>query len=341
MIHPVLFLSMIIAVAAQTGQTGQKEPSSEARPPAFKWLAASGETAGVRLETHKLDTISPTQYGSAAEAEKETVPIGTVGTRTTTRVFDTDPNGARVLVETVVEEIRNLAGGRTEAVRTVSRRDANGRMPVVGKYTQETTLTGTDSYQTRLTVQLAGSPGGALVPVEQVVQTERTKSPNETEIDRTQLVLGANATWVTRERRNSATKKSGSQVSTDEAVYSPDANGNLQLSTRIASREWKDSRENEQREITTYRSDLAGRLTLDNRVQLSRENLGGGAQQTTQIVNGANPAAPSEGMRLIQKIIETIQPSGPDAIERSVSMLNHDLNGQTQTVYTLRTVTIK
>ena len=44
---------------------GQKEP--ETKPPAFKWLAASGETSGIRLGTHNLELISVPQQAPASE----------------------------------------------------------------------------------------------------------------------------------------------------------------------------------------------------------------------------------------------------------------------------------
>jgi|WetSurMetagenome_2_1015567.scaffolds.fasta_scaffold21647_2 hypothetical protein len=315
---------------------GQKEP--EAKPPAFRWLSASGEAAPVRLADHKLGLISISRQGSAAEAESETVPLGNGNTRKTTRTYIADPNGARVLVEAAIEEIHNFPGGRTEAVRTVSQRDINGRMAIVGKYQQETMPSGADSYQTTMTVQLAGPQGGALAPAEQVIQIERAKGSKEIEIDRTQLAPNAIGGWVTKERRSSNTQISSNQLSTEETVYSPDADGHLRLNARLSSQEWKDARGNEQREITTYRSDLQGRLNLDNRIQISREGLAGGAQQTTQATNEINPAAPSEGLRLTQKIVETIRPSSPNATERNVTVMNPDLNGQIQTIYTLRTI---
>ena len=311
------------------------------KPPAFKWLSTSGEASGVRLETHKLQTISISQYGSAAEAETETVPLGSGGKKTTTRVYDTDANGKRALVETVVEEIRDLPGGRTEATKTVSRPDMNGRTSVVLKYTQEVIPSGANSFQIQFTIQSAGSQGGALVTTEKLIQNEVQKGPNESEIDRISMVPGPNAAWVTRERRISTNKKNGAQSNADEVVYSPDTNGKLQVKNRITSREWTDAPGKESREITTLVSDLSGRLILDNRIHLTREKTDADEQQTTQTVTGPNPAAPSSGNRVIEKITETIRPAGSGATERYVPVLNPDLNGNNQTTYTLRTTQIK
>ena len=327
----VFLILMTIAAPAQ----------DKAKPPEFKWLATSGETSGVRLETHKLQTISIAQYGSAAEAETETVPLGSDGKKTTTRVYGTDANGRRVLVESVVEEIRNLAGGRTEATKTVSRPDMNGRTSVVSKYTQDVIPSGANSYQIQFTIQAAGSQGGALVTTEKLIQNEVQKDPNESEIDRISMVPGPNAAWVTRERRISTNRKNGTQSSADEVVYNPDTGGKLQVSRRLTSREWSDAPDKDSREITTMVSDLSGRLVLDNQIQLTRQKVGADEQQTTQTVTGPNPAAPSAGNRIIEKIIETIRPSGPGATERNVTVLNPDLNGKAQTVLTLRTTQVK
>ncbi|NWG14540.1 MAG: hypothetical protein HXY20_13520, partial [Acidobacteria bacterium] len=113
---PLMFGPLLSQSPQQNDEQGQKE-----KIPSFRWLDPAGESAGVRLETRKLDRISlGGQYGSASEAEKETAPLGDNGMRTTIRVYDRDANGSRTLVETVVEEVRNLPGDRTQAIRTVS-----------------------------------------------------------------------------------------------------------------------------------------------------------------------------------------------------------------------------
>src|SRR5512136_2948193 len=126
----------------QTGsaqQAGQSQGGQQKAQVPFRWLDASGETQGVRLATGTLERLKlGSEYGSASEAEKETVALGSDGSRTTVKIYDRDVNGSRRLIETVTEEVRNLPGGRTDATRTVSRRDVDGRLKPIRKDTQQT-----------------------------------------------------------------------------------------------------------------------------------------------------------------------------------------------------------
>ncbi len=324
-------------LASPSPQQNEKSEQKEKTPP-FRWLDPAGESVAMRFETRRLDKISLAgQYGSASEAEKETTPLGENGTRTTIRVYDRDANGNRTLVETVVEEVRNLPGDRTQAVRTVSRRDANNRMPVVRRYTQETSPAGTGAFHTKLTVFLPGS-SGTLVPAEQVIQEERSKAQNEIEIDRTQLIPGASGRLQPNERRISSIRGPAGQTSTDEVVYRYDPGGNARIDQRMISKEWQDPQGRDNREITNYRADLSGRMNLDGRTRITSTSQPDGARQTVQVTEQQNPVAPSEGLRLIERVTEFARPAGA---EREVHVQTPDANGTLRTVYFQRTSEIK
>jgi len=347
---PIVAAFLLNAQAAKTTMEPQATPARQAAQPQgeqqkaklpFRWLEASGETAGIRVETRTLAKLALSdQYGSASEAEKETVPLGKDGTRTTIKIYDRDLNGNRRLVETVVEEIQNLPGGRTDATRTISRRDADGRLRAIRKDTQETAPAGANSYQTTMTIQLPG-PSGSLVRAEQIIQKEQAKTENEIEIDRIHMLRSGSGSWETNDRRVSTTRKANDLFSTDEAVYRYDTNGNYLLDQRLSSREWRDPRGKEQREVSTYRSDLSGRLNLDTRTRISRESLADGTTQTTQALEQQNPAAPSGGLRLVERITEYVRPTGNDRRERELYVQTPDPNGQNQTVYSQRLVEFK
>ncbi len=325
---------------SQTPQQSEKSEQKEKTPP-FRWLDPAGETISLRLETRKLDRISlGGRYGSASEAEKETTPLGENGTRTTIRVYDRDANGNRTLVETVVEEVRNLPGNRTQASRTVSRRDANNRMPVVRRYTQETSPAGAGAFHTKLTVFLPGS-SGALVPTEQLIQEERSKAQDEIEIDRTQMLAGTDGRLQPSERRISTIRGPAGQASTDEVVYRYDPGGNARIDQRMISKEWQDSQGRDNREISNYRSDLSGRLNLDGRTRITSTSQPDGTRQTVQVTEQQNPVSPSEGMRLVERVTEFTRPVGTSGMEREVHVQTPDANGALRTVYFQRTSEIK
>ncbi len=347
---PIIAVFLLNAHAANAGgalqagspqQAGQQKGEEKKAQVPFRWLDASDETQGVRLATGTLERLKlGSEYGSASEAEKETVPLGSDGTRTTVKIFDRDVNGNRRLIETVVEEVRTLAGGRTDATRTISRRDVDGRMKPIRKDTQQTVPTGTNAYQTTTTIQLPG-PSGSLVQAEQITQKEQAKGENQVDIDRIHMIRGGSGSWETNDRRVSTTRKTGDQFSTDEAVYRYDTNGNYQLDRQLSSKQWRDSQGREQREMTTYRSDLSGRLNLDTRTRISKATLADGTTQTSQVLEQQNPASPSEGLRLVERITEYVRLTGGDRKESELYVQTPDPNGQNQTVYSQRIVEFK
>ncbi len=346
-IAAALFLSaqaaeLTAAPQAQAAQQTAQQPDDQKKAQVpFRWLEATGETSGVRLNTHTLEKLTlGSQYGSASEAEKETVPLGAHGTRTTIKIYGRDVNGNRQLLETAVEEVRNLPDGRTDATRTVSRRGADGRLRTIRKDVQETTPTGTDSYQTTLTIDLPG-PSGSLVRTEQMVQTEKAKGENLIEIDRTHMLKSGGGGWETSDRRISTTRKTDDQYSTDEAIYRYDTNGNYKLDQRMSSRQWRDSQGQEQREVSTYRSDLSGRLNLDTRTRIVKQNMPDGTSQTTQTLEQQNPVAPSQGMRLVEQVTEYVRLAGDGQLERDLYVQAPDPNGQNQTTYSQRIMEFK
>lgn len=347
---PIIVAFLLDAQAAKAGgplqtgsaqKAGQPQGGQQKAPVPFRWLDASEETQGVRLATGTLDRLKlGSEYGSASEAEKETVPLGSDGTRTTVKIYDRDVNGNRRVIETVVEEVQNLPGGRTNATRTTSRRDVDGRLKPIRRDTQETVPTGTNAYQTTTTIQVPGS-SGSLARAEQIIQKEQAKGENQVEIDRIHMLRGVSGNWETNDRRVSTTRKTGDQFSTDEAVYRYDTNGKYQIDRQLSSRQWRDSQGREQREVSTYRSDLSGRLNLDTRTRISKEALADGTTQTTQSLEQQNPAAPSEGLRVVERITEYVRLTGGDKRESELYVQTPDPNGQNQTVYSQRIVEFK
>ena len=117
------FFAMILSGQA----IGFQKPAEEVAP--FQWLDSLGETSGLKYATHRLRPISlQTEAGPPVEIETEETQLDSQNARIVRRAFSTSANGARILYETTVEEIKRLPGDGFMAVRTVSRQDANGRV---------------------------------------------------------------------------------------------------------------------------------------------------------------------------------------------------------------------
>jgi hypothetical protein len=76
----------------------------------FEWLNASGETSGIKYQTHRLPPFSlQNKGGPPVEIEQEETKVDAQTTRITRRAYMTSVNGGRQLTETVADEIRKMS----------------------------------------------------------------------------------------------------------------------------------------------------------------------------------------------------------------------------------------
>jgi hypothetical protein len=309
---------------------GFQQPAEKAAP--FQWLAASGETSGVKYVTHSLKPLSiQTRSGPPVEIEQEEVKVDAQTTRMTRRAFMTFVNGERQLMETVVEEIQRMPGDRVHAVRTTSRKDLSNRFSPVEQEIQDMAPSGAEAYQIRKTLLLPGT-GSALVEKEQIQQTERRKGDTIVEIDRVLYLPVMNGGWSAAERRISQNTLGKEQTRTEEQVYANDVNNRLALTQQIKVTEWGDSTgRNWQSE--SYALGLEGKLQLDSRVTILQKQMKEGRQQTTEILEKTSPTAHNEGLKLVRKIVENLKVLSPNETERQLEVLEPDLNGGLQSIH--------
>jgi hypothetical protein len=311
----ILFAITIMAGFRPNISLGQS--NDQALP--FKWLDDSGETSGVKYQTHRLQPLSlQTEGGPPVQTEQEEVKVDAQTIRITRRAFMTSTNGDRRLTEIVVEEIQKMPGDRVHAVRTISRRDANGGLSTAQQEIQDIVPSGADSCQIKKTLLLPGN-NGTLTEKEQVQQTERRTGDKAVEIVRTRYVAGLNGDWRAAERRVSQNTESEGQTRTDEQVYKNDVNNRLALSGRIESTEWKDTA-GRHWQSESYTTDLEGKLQLDSHVVMIQKALKDGGQET------------KEGLRPVRRITEELQVLGPGETERRLEVWEPDQNGGWQNV---------
>jgi len=327
---------LFFITTALFGYQKQAEPES----PPFQWLSGSGETTGVRYETHKLKPISlQNETGPSAETEQEIVQVDSQTTRITRRIFNESVNGGRELSQTVVEEIRKMPGDRVHAVRTTSRKDANGRFSAVQREVQDLAPLGAETYQVKNTLLLPGA-NNSLVEKEQIQQTERRKGDNAVEIDRTHYVTGAGGSWTPVERRVSQNTLGENRSRTEEQVYRYDVNNKLALNQQIKSTEFRDGA-GRHLESESYALDLEGKLRLDTRTTILQTPQRDGKQQISETIEKPSPAAPGEGLRLVRKIVENTQVISPKETQKQLEVLEPDLKGGMRTIYSEATVEVK
>ncbi len=340
MIRRMLWMSLLSGLCLLTAAAGAQAPGTkpaggtqEKEDPFshFHWLTAGGENRGIMFESRQLASLKPATENLPAEVQTEVTRPSSNSMRITRRVFDVGVNGSRQLVEVVVEDLRTTAAKGISATRTISRRDANGNLQVASKQTQETTPAGADTYRTQATT-LVSRGGGSLVRSEEITQVEKKTANGAVEIDRTQMVPNPNGGWSAADRRVSNTRDVKGQIITQADDYRPDLNGKLSLIQRETSREWKDpqGREHQDSDIQTVSPE--GSLQLSGRSSIVRINLQDGGAETTQTLYSRSPVTPSEGLKLLEKIVETSRPVDSRTVEKETTVQTPDANGKLQTL---------
>ncbi len=330
-----LFLQMP-AIPMQKSSPPPAKPAAEGQAKEdpfsrFHWLAESSEARGMRFETRKLANLKTDTDNLPTEVESEVVRPSANSMRVTRRVFDRSVNGERQLVEVVVEDLRAAPGNGISATKTVSRRDGNGSMRISRKEIQETVPAGVNAFRTQATV-LVSRGGDSLTRSEEIQQLEKKRSEGVVEVERTQMLPDANGVWVPADRRVTSVRETNNQVLTQEEIYRQDPNGRFSLSQREVSREWKDQQGKEHKDGEIYRPNLAGSLDLNARTSIVRETYADGSEQTTQTLLQKSPVAPSEGLKLSEKIVATSRPAGSNSVQRDTEVLVPDANGRLQTI---------
>ncbi len=316
----------------------EQPPPEQASP--FQWLASSGETSGIKYPTHRLQPLSiQNESGLPVEIEKEEIKVDAQTTRITSRSYVTSVNGGRQLTETVVEEIQRMPGDRVHAIRTTSRKDANGRINPVQQEIQEMAASGADSYQVKKTLLLPGY-SGTLIEKEQVQQTERKKGDKTVEIDRIRYTAGISGGWSASERWVSQNTVGEERTQSEEQVYLYDVNKGLSLNRQIQATEWKDSA-GRHLQSESFARDLEGRLKLDSRTTMLQTPQRNGKQVTTETVERQSPAAPNEGLKMVRKIVENLKVVSPNQTQRQIEVLEPDLNGGMRSLENRQSIEVK
>jgi hypothetical protein len=329
---------LLVLVSIAAVGLGMQAPKSSEESGEFQWLEDWSATAGIKYSTHQLRSLSrEVDSGPPVEIESEREQLDAQTTRVTRRIYGDPVNGGRELLETTVEEIKKMPNGRSSAVRSTSRRDANGRLSLVQKETQEVVSSGADTYRITKTLLLPGM-NNSLVEKAQVQQIEKRVGDKSVEIDRTRYEPGPDGKLNAAERRVSQNILGKDQTQTEEQVYRYDINRKISLTQQLKINEWKDSAGQIHHQSESYAASLNGKLQLDSRSIIVQKSLGNQRQETTEVVEERSTTAPSEGLKVVRKLIENSRPLGPSQTERKLEVLKPNLNGGMQSIYNQTTI---
>jgi hypothetical protein len=248
-------------------------------------------------------------------------------------VFGIDERGQRRLLETMESTQETLANGRSRTVETTSAPDANGRLAVRSRYTEETTTTASGRRETVGTMLLPGIDG-ALQESRRTESSEREVTPGVIRVESTERVRGQNGGWETAEVRTRDTRPIGPGDSLeDETIQRPDTSGRLAVSQRNVTR--RTVANGRVVEVTeTFGDNLQGStrpetpMGLSERVTRTTTATAGGGSSTVEEVEARSLAAPNDGMRMVRRIVESVRTDGSGRTETQRQIFERDTNGR-------------
>ena len=292
----------------------------------------AGWCAGIAVGTAVLTA----QQAAPAPGPRQEVVTDTVnaGSSKQTRndVIGIDERGQRRLVETTESTQETLPNGRSRTVATTSAPDANGRLVVASRYTEETTTTASGRRETVGIVLLRGVDG-ALQESRRTESTEREVSPGLVLGESTARVRGQSG-WETAEVRSLEKRTLGPGESReDETIQRKDTSGRLTVSERNVTR--RSEANGRKVEVTETFGDNgqgstrpATPMGLSQRVTKTTTAAAGGGSSTVEEVEGRNLAAPNEPMRVVRRVVETVRTLGSDRSETQRQVFERDPNGR-------------
>jgi hypothetical protein len=260
------------------------------------------------------------------------------GTAQTKRdVFGFNADRRRTLSETTESVQQTPADGDAGAVHNTWARDLNGRLSLTARQIEQVRSAAPDVRQTDTTLLLPDL-NGMLRETERTESTERRVSSGVVEQERTYLVRDINGRWQPVETRHGDAREIGAaERSEDVTIQRRDINGNLAVEERNVTRR---SKVNEQDDevIETYAPNADGlsgpnsRLALSQRVHRTTTATADGGRYTVEEVEGRNPVAPSDPMRVIRRTVTTVRPISTDRSVTERQMFERDTNGRLRLV---------
>jgi hypothetical protein len=272
------------------------------------------------------------------QTESVTVKVNATTTRITTRQFVTNSDGQKVLNGVTVEEKRELPDGAESVLSTVSRPDADGKLQVMQREVQQSEQNGPGVRTTNTTVLLPG-PDGALAPSTQIHEVQKQLQPGISEYTRSLSLRSGDGNWQVNEVRQGTIQKSGSTETKQENVSRLNADGQMAVMEKTVSKETKTDSEQrkEVQKFSTTMGDASpypdGQMHLDRQLTTVTRTGPGGEQVSEQQVNERSPAAPDEGLRLSQRVLDITRPGLEGVKQQTVTIESASPNGGMNVVW--------
>lgn len=263
------------------------------------------------------------------DIETETVQVNATSSRTITRTFGRDSDGAKTLVQVTEEEKRTSPSGDSSLVRSTSNPDADGKLQLVQRQIEETKKSGKDVEETKTTVLLPGG-NGDLAPAVKVQERRQKTADGTVDAQRTTLLPDGNGNWQIGEVQRSTIRQDGKNRTSEETTSRSDLDGHLGEVSRTVSKESESAPGETTKTVETYSVDVPGSARdgdlhpVERKTTTQRTSPTSG--KTTEQVEQPVPGDLGSGMRVTTLTIDTVTP-GTSGAHSAQTIQTRDANG--------------
>jgi hypothetical protein len=320
-----------------TASSQQEDPNGAMNP--TRTSETHSVVDGRVIDKTLVESLGPDgRYVLYSETDKESVRVNDTTVRNVERSFGRDPDGEQTLIQERQEESSSLPGGEQKVVRTISNPDANGALQVVQRELEDSKQLSPLARETTTTV-LCPDGNGRLAPTVQITQRETQSGDGTMDFRKSTLLSDGTGGWQLSEVREGTSKEENGQItSKEERVLRPDSNGNLAVVKRTVSKRTQAGSGEKRDTIETYSTNVPGQagddsLQLVQREIVVQQNTAAGAHNTTRQIEQANPANPSDGLRITEKAIDIVQSGGNGTPDERRTILTPDSDGRLGAVW--------
>lgn len=324
--------------ADQSWKETSNQQSSSGNLNPTRTRESHGESNGRTIDKQSIERLGPDgRYVPYLDVEKESTKVDATTTRTVERTYVRGPDGDRRLQQVTQQETRDLAGGEQKIIRSVSNPDGNGSLQVVRRQVSDSKQISPRVRETKTTV-LSPDLNGGLSPVAQIQEREIKTGEHSSQFKKSTLLPDGNGGWQAGEVREGVIHgEAGKDQIRDEKVSRPDGNGNLAVVERTVRKESETAPGEKRDTVEKYATDIPG-TSADGGLRLAErtttvQRSSGGTQQTVQQTQQANPANPSDGMRLTGKTIDIVRPGTSGSVQQKTTTLSLDSKGSLSPVW--------
>ncbi len=257
--------------------------------------------------------------------------------RTVERSYVRGPDGERTLQQVIQQETHSIGDGEQKTVRSISNPDGNGTLQVVRRQITDSKQLAPNLRETRTTV-LSPDLDGALAPVAEIQERETKTGEHSAQFKKSTLLPDGNGGWQVSEVREGTIQgdPDKGQIK-DEKVLRPDGNGNLAVVERTVTKDTATAPGEKRKTVDQYATDIPG-TSPEGSLRLAQrtttvEKASGASSQTMMQTEQANPANPSDGMRVTGKTIDIVRPGYDGSVQQKTTTLSLDSKGDLSAVW--------